>query len=157
MLHHYSRNGGKKKSVSSISDLSNVNSRRPTPLPLPLSRSSVGFAAARGPRVRVGHVVVLEARVRCALPLTLTLRGEERVLETHAGGCGLCAHKIYKKKKHQWLLNNLKLESWVIKTYEPIRFQYANALPRNTYSSSDIIYVKSVHAGYNWDYVTLWI
>lgn len=90
--------GKKKKSVSSISDLSNVNRRRPTPLPLPLSRSSVGFAAARGPRVRVGHVVVLEARVRCALPLTLTLRGEERVLETHAGGCGLCAHKIYKKK-----------------------------------------------------------
>lgn len=53
---------------------------------------SVTLAAAGGPRTRVGYVVLLEAGVGRALPLTLTLRGEESILETHAGGCGLHTH-----------------------------------------------------------------
>lgn len=64
-----------------------------------LSGFSVAFAAGGGAGARVSHVVVLEARVWCALPLALALRGEERVLKTHAGGCGLHTPPPQKKNK----------------------------------------------------------
>lgn len=87
-----------------------------------LSGFSVAFAAGGGAGARVSHVVVLEARVWCALPLALALRGEERVLKTHAGGCGLHMpppakekQKINCKSKHSQI-KHLQFGWWAGKT-----------------------------------------
>lgn len=46
-------------------------------------------AFGSGTEARQGHKVILEAGVGRPLPFPLALRGEEGVLEAHAGGRGL--------------------------------------------------------------------
>lgn len=67
--------------------------------------ASLPFGAARLPRAfgggaeaGQGHKVFLEARVGRPQPLPLPLRGEERVLEPHAGGRRLQSQRIAKEK-----------------------------------------------------------
>lgn len=73
------------------------------PPSLPFGAARLPCAFVGGAQVRQGHKVFLEARVGCPQSLPLSLRGEESVLEPHAGGCRL---------RSQWIANKRPVRMW---------------------------------------------